>query len=658
MGLETPRLDDRSFDDLVQEARQRIALYTPEWTDHNLSDPGITLIELFAYMTDIVLYRLNRVPDKHFIKFMELIGMQLHEAKPARVPVTFWLTTPQDTPIIIRGGTEVATTRTETEPAIIFSTDGDLEVVPPTLSDIMTSGASGDGNRSFETYDVASVAIGYEGFEVFASRPPQSDDSLYLGFEQDVSNHIIGVELEVSTAEGAGIDPTNPPYVWEVLSTEVDLNWVPVQIDVDETLGLNRTGMIRLHLPSMRRAARNERTAYWLRLRLDLSKTENAYDISPRVHRLRVSSWGGTVNATNVTRVYNEVLGRSDGAPGERFYLEHHPLVARTKDEYLIVRRENGYDEPWQEVSDFSTSAANDRHYTIDSNTGEVRLGPALQQPDGQMRLFGAIPPKGSLVIMSAYRYGGGQIGNVAENTINVLKTAIPYIERVRNRQTALGGTDAETLEYAKMRVPGFLRSLRRAVTASDFEYLAEEAAPGEIGRVYCLQPPLTNRGEIKILVVPRVPRLSGYIPPESLNLTDQLQETIRRFLDERRLLSTRLEVSAPAYQWVETEVRLRVTETYNQDRVRRDVETKLFDFLNPLIGGFDGKGWTFGRDLFVADVMSVLLTVPGVNFVRSVSLYPITYAEGQFVRGAAAQEIPIASHGVVVSYQHNIVIV
>ena len=85
MGFETPRLDDRSFNDIVEEARARIPLYTPEWTDHNLSDPGITLIELFAWMTDIVLYRLNRVPDKHYIKFMELIGMHLEEAEPARV---------------------------------------------------------------------------------------------------------------------------------------------------------------------------------------------------------------------------------------------------------------------------------------------------------------------------------------------------------------------------------------------------------------------------------------------------------------------------------------------------------------------------------------------------------------------------------------------
>lgn len=658
MSLPTPRLDDRAFDDIVEEARRRIELYTPEWTDHNLSDPGITLIELFAWMTDIVLYRLNRVPDKHFIKFMELIGMRLNEAKPARVPMTFWLSTPQDTTIVIPSGTEVATTRTETEAAIVFSTDGRLEIRVPNLIELMTSAAAQDGSRIFTSRNIFSVKAGYEGFPAFASDTPKHDDAVYLGFDQDMSHHLIGIELEVDTAEGAGIDPENPPYVWEVLSLDVDQNWIPVEKDIDETLGLNRSGLIRLHLPAMRRAARNERTAYWLRLRLDTSKVEGGavYNVSPQIRRLQVSSWGGTISATNVTRTLKEVLGRSDGSPGQRFYLEHSPLVARSSEEYLTVKPEDGEEEKWQEVTDFANSTEKDKHFTIDSNTGEVRLGPALQRPDGQVRRFGAIPPKGAMLIMSGYRYGGGLVGNVAENSINVLKTALPYVAQVRNRQAATGGEDAESLDYAKTRVPGYLRSLQRAVTGPDFEYLArEEAARGEVGRVHCLQPPLTNRGEIHLLVIPKVPRPNGFISPESLVLPDDLRQRIQEFLDERRLLSTRLEVSAPAYQWVETEVRLRVSPTYDVEKVRRAVENKLFDFVNPLIGGVEGKGWPFGRDLFIADVMSVLLTVAGVNFIRSVALYPIEYNNGQFSRGAETQEIPVAQRGIVVSYQHNI---
>lgn len=654
MGFETPRLDDRSFDDLVEEARARIRLYTPEWTDHNLSDPGMTLIELFAWMTDIVLYRVNRVPDKHFIKFMELIGMQLHEAEPARAPVTFWLTVPQSNLVIIPSGTEVATVRTENEPAIVFTTDGPLEIKVPELTYVMTSQESREG-RVFVEHDAKGAQEGFDKFLVFASTPPADNDALYLGFEEDMSNHILGIELEVDTAEGAGIDPNNPPYVWEVLSMEEEQNWEVLDVDRDTTLGLNVSGLVRLHLPTLRRAARNERMAYWVRLRMDFSKNESRYNVSPQMNSLQVKSWGGTVGATNVTRVKDEVLGRSDGTPGQRFYLEHKPLIARTSDEYLLVKRDDGRETRWSEVSDFSSSTGLDRHYTVDSDTGEVRLGPALPQQDGQVHRYGALADKNAMLIMTGYRYGGGLIGNVAANTLTVLKTALPYVEHVSNREAAQGGKDAESLDNGKMRVPGYLRSLGRAVTASDFEYLTNEAAPGQVGRAYCLQPPLTNQGEIVMLVIPLIPRLKGFIAPESLELSEELRETIQSYLDERRLLSTKLDVTQPAYQWVETEVRFSASQHYDFEKVREAVEARLFDFINPLIGGVDGKGWPFGRSLFVADVMAVLQTVPGVNFIRSVKLFPIVYDRRQFTRGAEKQEIQVPAHGVIVSYQHNL---
>ena len=64
MPLPEPILDDLRFQrDLVDEARRRIIRYCPEWTDYNVSDPGITLIELFAWMTEMTLFRLNQVPE-------------------------------------------------------------------------------------------------------------------------------------------------------------------------------------------------------------------------------------------------------------------------------------------------------------------------------------------------------------------------------------------------------------------------------------------------------------------------------------------------------------------------------------------------------------------------------------------------------------------
>src|SRR4030042_5270437 len=109
MALPSPVLDDRKFQDIVSEARSLIPGYCPEWTDHNLSDPGITFIELFAWMMDTLLYRVNKVPEKSYIKFLELIGIRLMPARPAKADVTFCLSAPQSKDVTIPRGTEVAT---------------------------------------------------------------------------------------------------------------------------------------------------------------------------------------------------------------------------------------------------------------------------------------------------------------------------------------------------------------------------------------------------------------------------------------------------------------------------------------------------------------------------------------------------------------------
>src|SRR6476661_6489285 len=114
MPLPAPNLDDRTFQDILDEARRNIPRYCPEWTDHNLSDPGITILELFAWMTDLLLYRLNRVPDKNYIKFLDLLGIQLQPARAATADITFRLSAPQPEDVTIPRGTSVGTLRTET----------------------------------------------------------------------------------------------------------------------------------------------------------------------------------------------------------------------------------------------------------------------------------------------------------------------------------------------------------------------------------------------------------------------------------------------------------------------------------------------------------------------------------------------------------------
>lgn len=81
MPLPIPNLDDRRFDDLMKEAISLIPVYNKEWTNYNPSDPGITLLELFAWLTEMVIYRVNQVPDENYIKFLKLIGIELGDGE-------------------------------------------------------------------------------------------------------------------------------------------------------------------------------------------------------------------------------------------------------------------------------------------------------------------------------------------------------------------------------------------------------------------------------------------------------------------------------------------------------------------------------------------------------------------------------------------------
>ena len=126
MAIPAPYLDDRRFQDFVDDAKRLVQRRCPEWTDHNVGDPGVTLIEAFAQMADQLVYRLNRVPDRHYLRFLELIGVRLYPATAARVPVTFWLSAPQERAIVIAAGTEVATRLINGDRVWLFDHRGEL----------------------------------------------------------------------------------------------------------------------------------------------------------------------------------------------------------------------------------------------------------------------------------------------------------------------------------------------------------------------------------------------------------------------------------------------------------------------------------------------------------------------------------------------------
>jgi predicted phage baseplate assembly protein len=250
MALSVPKLDDRSFQDLVDEAKKRIPHYCQEWTDHNVSDPGVTLIELFAWMTEVLLYRLNQVPDLHYIKFLEMFGIRLQEPQPAHCNVTLLVDcTAKPLAVVIPANTEVATTQTETEATPLSSTD--VVTRPAKLVQVLSRITGGrEGKSAIQAHNLRRLEAGFEGLDVF-SAVPQVNDALYFGFENDLSNHLLGFETNFDPAGGAGIAPGMPPYIWEASTGKAEPHWVPCEVDLDTTKGMNSQGRIRIHVPQM-----------------------------------------------------------------------------------------------------------------------------------------------------------------------------------------------------------------------------------------------------------------------------------------------------------------------------------------------------------------------------------------------------------------------
>src|SRR5215475_682883 len=122
-----PKLDDRTFNDIVDEAISMIPRYAPEWTNHNPSDPGITLIELAAWMTDLLIYRLNQVPDKNYVAFLNLLGIKLRAPRAARALVRFSLVEGSVKQRVPRG-TQISTPQATEEHTVTFETARDAVV--------------------------------------------------------------------------------------------------------------------------------------------------------------------------------------------------------------------------------------------------------------------------------------------------------------------------------------------------------------------------------------------------------------------------------------------------------------------------------------------------------------------------------------------------
>lgn len=663
MPIPQYRLDDRGFDDLVNELISRIPGHTPEWTNPRQGDPGRTLLELFAWLGDTLLYRVNLIPERQRLEFLRLLSIPLRPARPARgllalepanpallqtvqvplntlVPGPAEFETREEILVLPLAGSVYAKRRLgDEEDKALRDVIAELESVYDLnrAEAYVTTPLFTDGKADREGFDFAADAVDSSVWIALLASDATQVAATRTALERDEKGEkLLNIGLqprlevpELTDTERSQID-LRDAWEWEITSPRRRANGDPVYVTLelrrDTTDGYTQPGIIRLALPEgsdigvpendvdidtfagvgdrpprIDEADLAERLVAWVRMRPKFRVTSLSF------------SWVG-VNTTMINQqrsLKSVVVGRSDGNADQRFQLPAGSVDAESL-RLEVEAPGSGY-QPWIRVDDLAAAGRDDPAFQLDAEAGLILLGDNVR---------GLIPPRGMRLRIAEMRHGGGALGNLPAGNLSAISH--PGV-KAKQPAATIGGADAETLEEAEKRIPEFLRHGDRAVTASDYQQLARETPTVSVARAEVLprfkpQQRLSDvAGVVSTLVVPR----SNARTPPNPRPDRVMLEQVHAFLEQRRPLGTELYVIGPEYVPVSLSVAVTLREGHPSDATLQQVRDALRDYLWPLTpGGVDGTGWPLGRTLSDQELEVAVARVEGVRTVTGVNLF------------------------------------
>ncbi len=360
----------------------------------------------------------------------------------------------------------------------------------------------------------------------------------------------------------------------------------------------------------------------------------------PKVARHPPSLKGIHLNTTwafQTETLSEEILGSSDGTPGQEYVFSRRPVIneeiwvnelsslSSGERSELMEKTPSSVSEAkdadgnttefwvkWKRVDDFLNSKQGDRHYVLDGTMGTVNVGDGIN---------GRVPPIGRDNIKANYQTGGGMAGNVNAGEIASLKSSLPFIDGVTNPEMADGGADTEALDELLIRGPQHIKNRAHAVAREDFEWMALEASR-KIVRAKCI-PALDKECRFKpgwvTLII--VPQSSEKMPVPSVGL----KGLVMKYVEERSAgvltVPQRLVVKGPGYLGVSISAVLIARSIDRIPLIEKDARLKVRKFLHPLTGGNMGGGWEFGRLPCLSDFYRILEGIDGVDHVEGLSM-------------------------------------
>ncbi len=658
-----------------------IPAHTPEWTIQQPGDPGRTLIELFAWLADTILYRANLIPERQRLAFLKLLGLPLQPAAAATGILSVFLDPSKTPAVTLAQGASVPG-------PVNFETLADLDVLPVTAQayiKVPLTAAQQTAAMPLLTglqslYNLANVPAGYATTPVFANNAADPngvdvfggtiDQCLWIALLSPKPANLSAVLATLGGNKGQrqlslGFVPalqTSDPFADASPSVAVPVTWqisgntlpgqplvyYPLTVASDTTAGLTTSGVVQLLLPQavdIGAPPNDVRSDTQAGVGPKPPRVDDPNFDSMLVTWIRVNvqsalmlNWAG-INAVEIdqrTTYNNLVAGVSDGSANQQLALAQTQIDPDTFQ--LDVDMPGLGFQLWNAVDDLAVLQGPVPAYVLDPEAGTVTFGNQMQ---------GLIPPISRRIRARVMRAGGGAAGNLAAGTL----AAIQAVDLSGNPVSGLsvqqpiattGGADSETLDQAEQRIPATLRHQERAVTADDYKNLVQEMPGGGVARVEVLPlfKPQTRDpnvpGVVSVMVIPP----KGNLQPLCPRADRVLLESVYAYLNPKRPVAAELYVIATEYIDLGLSVAVEVRNGFALLQVSQQVETALRSYLWPVPpGGAANQGWPLGRTVRSLELEVIVSQVPGVSEVNGLLLF-LPQAAGGY------QQIPANGSG------------
>ena len=577
MGIEKKNIDDKSFDDFFREGRDKIPSLSPDWTDHNLSDPGITLLELFSWLHELDLYKASVVTDKHIQKFAQIYGFGKLPAVSSVVWLNFAVKEGFEKRFLTRGSSIKTFSRGK---LINFKTLNSAYINKSRIDNITFF----NGGRYLS---VPSEKIS-KGYYLFGTEAEEGS-IFYIGFREIISG---GITLGFIFDKDPLIKREKNRFIpdvkiqWSVLTSK---GWKILNPKVDTTDCFYRSGIVTLKMPadlSLEKISipvTSKEKFYFLRCKL----LEGSYDNPPQ---LRYVSFN-LVPAVQIdeTAEKREIKGA------------YPEMEIRLSEKYLTEDEVSVYinGEKWKEVTDIKHYSHNDKVFQVDREKSLVKFGDGIN---------GMLPSDNSVVIVR-YRFCKGVQGNIQAGSNWETEEGLSAY----NPFPGYGGKDPEREEDLFRRIKKEIYTPSICVTLKDYESIALQTPDVKIARAKAYT--VRGKNQVKVYLLPASNKKEP-VPSKAF------LRHVCKHLNRRRLVTTKIDILPPKYIKISVAGKITVKDGFDSQTVKQNVLEKLDRYFHP-VSGKDGEGWDFGDTVYISHVYSVVETVDGVDGVFQLNINP-----------------------------------